>query len=713
MILKKKVNKLVPKQKPEGKNYTDLRQVMDYTRDFSMFYSGVEYEVYLDGCYDMGVRNFLMSYEYLRGKGAGQLKKHPDMHLFIDSGVFTYLNDPKYQNYTVEQWEEQLREYLRWAESHKESIFGMAELDLQNLLGMETITRWRREYFEPFMLRTGIPVCFIYHHDGEHIWENMCERYPYVGLTTVADDGRSYDMDGFRKMLKIAEKYNSLIHGFGMTQTSVLPQLPFYTVDSTSWKSGFRYGQISVWTGQKMSSFKREDIETRAFPVIKSYRDIDLDLEQIAAYYEPEVLRANVYAYQKAEAFIIERLKPLTYWKKARVQKVDLDKLPSDFFPTPAWLNNNNPPKEEIEQYAKKMNINPEYEGVLNLIYDATTYLNWDNPKYKVQRDWLMSKDGIDTVKATHDQFVNRIVSSDEELVRDLIAFYSSCVSGESDKLLHLGTNFDRIVKERDEYLDEEEEELVDVPEEEIRRRLHSLLPAPSDAEGTPEIDELDEEIYEKVGIIPTFDDKGKFLKGQVAVRKPKQVYSKRYPKFACDTCFAAARCVEFKAGHVCAFNKLFNRFDTRNTTDIIEAMQGMVNHNLARMQRSMILETMSGVTDATVTSFINQNMQLLMTMQNLYDRSSAEVLRQSRVIRADGSREEYTQITNPQSGGILERLFSQKIEERTKEGHDPDAKMPIDVEGEISDEVDTLPDEEEGTPKMNPRYEVDEDDDD
>ena len=45
--------------------YSTLDEVMDRTRDISFFYSGVEYANYLDGCYDMGIRNFLMSYHYL------------------------------------------------------------------------------------------------------------------------------------------------------------------------------------------------------------------------------------------------------------------------------------------------------------------------------------------------------------------------------------------------------------------------------------------------------------------------------------------------------------------------------------------------------------------------------------------------------------------------------------------------------------------------
>lgn len=37
------------------------------------------------------------------------------------------------------------------------------------------------------MLRTGIPVCFMYHEEGLEQWEYMCQRYPYVGLSLAVD----------------------------------------------------------------------------------------------------------------------------------------------------------------------------------------------------------------------------------------------------------------------------------------------------------------------------------------------------------------------------------------------------------------------------------------------------------------------------------------------------------------------------------------------
>lgn len=664
-LLKKKSSPATP-ENTEKPMYTDLRQVMDYTRDFSMFYSGVEYEVYLDGCYNMGVRNFLMSYEYLKGKGSGQIKKYTDMHLFIDSGAFTYMADPKYQAYTVEQWENQIKEYLTWAEKHKNSIFAMAELDLQLMLGLDVINDWRKRYFEPFMLRTGIPVCFVYHDEGLDVWEKMCQRYPYVGFSSITGDG-SATLPEYKRMLSYAEKYNSLVHGFGMTRTSLLPELPYYTVDSTSWKSGFRYGQLAIWNGKKVQMFKKEDWETKVFKYLDNYPDITFDKEKLYDYYEPEVLRANVYAYMRAEEYIIERQKPITYWKKAKTEKRDLNNLPEDFFPTAEWLMSGN--RENLTEYCNRCNINPDYEQARIILFDVTAFLNWNNPDYKEVVDWYFDEEHKGTIEELHDLYINRIVPSQEDMIKDLIKFFKSCVSGENDRLLQLGTNFDRIVKERDEeeYVTEEETELVDISQEEIHQRLQMILPDKSSGD-TVQDDLLNEEICRQIDVVPTFDEHGKFVKGQVAVRKPKQVYSKKFPKLACDRCFAAANCPEFKAGYVCAYNKMFDRFSSRDMGDVIQSMQGIVDYNMSRMQRAMIMETLSGGFDPVVTQLMDTNIRYMQMLKQMYEVGSPEVLRQTKVIRADGSAEETTTLTNPQSGGIMEKLFGKMMQSQPNE---------------------------------------------
>lgn len=671
------------KKKENTPMFTDLRQVMDYTRPLSIFYSGVEYESYLDILYDLGIRNFLMSYEYLKGKGRSQLKKYSDMHLFIDSGAYTYITNPEFESYTVEQWEEQIKSYLKWAKSHKDQIFAIADLDLQYLVGNEKVYEWRKKYFEPFMLETGIPVCFIYHEEGNEQWEYMCKRYPYIGLSLNVDG--NIDEADLREKFRIAEKYNTLIQGMASTRTQMLTEFPFYTVDSTTWNVGLKYGEISVWNGTKMSRIKKKDFEEKAFPVISKY-DKQFDFDLLRDEDKTEMIRVNAYAFVQAEKFIHERLKSRMYWFKTRATKVDIDNLPPDFFPPAEWFDGE---CSDASEYAKKMNVNPELSNVRDIIYDITAFLNWDNPEYSSMVSWYNEPGNENIIEEIHDTYINRIVPDRETKIKDIIEFFKECVSGEKDVLLQLGTNFDRIVKERKDYIEDDEEELVDLTPDEVKRRLSLVLPSPEDiSDDGSDINNLDSEIYKEANIVPTFDENGRFIKGQTSVRKPKKVYSKKYPKFACDTCYAASKCPEYKPGYVCAYQKMFTRFDSRNMTDIIESLQGMVDHNMARMQRAMVMEVLNGTIDGQVTSFIDQNMRLMNMLKQMYESSSAEVLRQTRVVRSDGTHEETTQITNPQSGGILEKLFSNITSPSSNE--------------EVSSE---------GSKEKNPRYVVSEDD--
>lgn len=640
------------KEVKEEKKYSNIREVMDYTKDFTIFFSGVESKAYFDGCYNMNVRDFLMSYQYLQGSDLKTRLKGLDVKLFIDSGAFTYQMDASFRDKTPEFWESQIKRYLSWAEKNRDYIFAIANLDIENIVGGELVKKWNEQYFEPFMLRTGIPICFIWHPENTILsWEQYCQRYPYVGLTTVLGSSGFNEMSD---MLKIAEKYRTLVHGMGMTQTSILPKLPFYTVDSTSWKAGFRYGQIAIWNGIKVQLKGKEDFQTKVFPVIDSYRDIHppLDKDKIANYDEPEVLRCNVYAYLKAEEYIRERLKPLTYWKK---QEAKVRKSVDDVnFPVVEWFNNPEAQEAEWEKYADEFNISKENKNqALDLIADMTIFMNWDNPEYEDYKNTVYTSA---VLKELHDIFINKMVENDEDRVNDLINFYRDNLLGNNTTLLYLGTNFDRTIKERDDYLEDDEYDYVDASESEIEQIKAKFLPTNSEA---PEIDSLDDEIFEQEGIIPVRDDSGRFLKGQHKVLKPKLVYSKKFPKLACDTCYMAQKCPQYKQGYACAYNKIFDKFNTRNMSDIIQAMQGIVDFSMSRVQRAMMAEILAGgIPDANTSALMDQSMRYLNQLKQMYEYGSAEVLRQTKTVKADGTQEMTTQITNPTEGGILSKIF-------------------------------------------------------
>lgn len=639
-------------QKPK---YSNLREVMDTNRPFSMMFSGVEDDNNFQILYDMGIRNFLISYHYVQKKHLNTSKyEEMGVKFFVDSGAFTYMSSIEHEEWTIEQWEKHIETYLRWIERHKDIVFAFASLDIEYLVGGEQVQIWNEKYFEPFMLRTGIPVCFVYHDNATKLtWEQYCQRYPYVGISWGGVDTQGNDLKYGVDRLKIAEKHKSLVHGMAMTQTSLLTKLPFYTVDSTTWLVGLQYGEINFWTGKKMSRLKKDKWKGAMLPQVVAK---GFDEQKLLDEDKKEMIKVNVHAFIEAEAFVQEKLKSRMYWLRPdSVERTEAD-LDSIKYPSILWLDNAQN-ESDWEDYAKSFNVSTEDKTMaINCVTDITVFMNWEDEEYKPYREDIYTPE---LIKELHDMWVNRIVSSDEERIADLRQFYTDVLLGKNDKLLVLGTNFDRMVKERESYITDEEYETADVSEMDLQNTMLKYLPAPVSGSPAPEISDLDDEIFREEGIEPVRDAQGRFIKGQKQVLKPKKLYSNKYPKMACDSCINAQKCPEYKAGYACAYNKMFERFNTRDMGDIIQAMQGITEFSLVRLQRGMLTETMEGgLPDPNVTNMMNQTMGLLSQLQRMYETGSQEVIRQTKIMRADGTQEMTTQVSNPQRGGILEKIF-------------------------------------------------------
>lgn len=651
----KKVEK-TPQPKDIGKKYDSLRDIMDTNRVFNIIYSGVEQESYFNILYDLGIRNFLMSFHYIQNRHMSmhQMYKDKGIKFFIDSGAHTYQNDPKYADFDVEYWENHLQKYLAWAEKNKDYIFAIASFDFENIVGAEKVREWNREYFEPFMLRTGIPVCFVWHQNSYDTWEQYCQRYPYVGFSSVNTEGVAIDFREYSEKLRVAEKHKSLVHGFGMTRTSMLTQLPFYTADSTTWLVGLQYGEINYWNGTKMSRLKKDKWKGSMLDTLcVTY---NLDREKMLEENVEELIKVNIHAFIDAEKYIQTKLKSFMYWLRPEGVERSEEDLDSIEYPSAEWLSNADN-EADWEDYAKLFNVSTEDKTTaINCISDITIFMNWDREEYQ---PFIQEVYKSDLIKELHDLWVNRIVANDEERIEDLKKFYRDVLLGVNDKLLVLGTNFDRVVKERDNYITDEEYEVADISDMEVNNVMSKYLPPPKEGSSAPEISDLDDEIFREEGIEPVRDAQGRFIKGQKQVLKPKKLYSNKYPKMACDSCINAQKCPEYKAGYACAYNKMFERFNTRDMGDIIQAMQGIVDFSMMRLQRGMVTEVMSGgLPDPNVTGMMNQTMGLLSQLQRMYETGSQEVIRQTKIMRADGTQEMTTQVSNPQAGGILEKIF-------------------------------------------------------
>ena len=95
---------------------------------------------------------------------------------------------------------------------------------------------------------TPLPVF----HGGEpwSVLQDMIATYPYIALGGIAGGAAPAHSPSVMRFLihafRLAE-HRSVFHGFGITNWEVLKAFRWYSVDSSSWGSGFRFGHVPLF----------------------------------------------------------------------------------------------------------------------------------------------------------------------------------------------------------------------------------------------------------------------------------------------------------------------------------------------------------------------------------------------------------------------------------------------------------------------------------
>ena len=126
--------------------------------------------------------------------------------------------------------------------------------DIDPIVGLKEVERLR-DLLERIAEKKCIPV---WHKSrGLEYWKQMVKEYDYVaigGLVTQEIKRTEYDV--FIPLLKIAKENNCKVHGLGFTNLKGMVKYKFYSVDSTSWLSGNKFGSIYFFNGKTMCKIK-------------------------------------------------------------------------------------------------------------------------------------------------------------------------------------------------------------------------------------------------------------------------------------------------------------------------------------------------------------------------------------------------------------------------------------------------------------------------
>lgn len=179
-----------------------------------------------------------------------QIPNIKNVKLFLlDSGAFTFMSNSKKQV----DWDKYVENYANFI--NKNNVKHFFELDIDVIVGIKEVERLRNK-LEKLTNKKCIPV---WHKSrGLDYWKKMVKDYDYVAIGgIVTKEIKPQEYKYFIPMLKIAKKNNCKVHGLGFTNLKSLPKYPFYSVDSTSWKSGNRFGTLYLFKENKLNQIKK------------------------------------------------------------------------------------------------------------------------------------------------------------------------------------------------------------------------------------------------------------------------------------------------------------------------------------------------------------------------------------------------------------------------------------------------------------------------
>jgi len=182
--------------------------------------------------------NILASYYFLISN------KIPINYKFLlDSGAFSAFNAGKEIN---------IDNYIQFIKDNEdiiENYFGLDEI------GNAEKTLENQKYMESKGLK---PIPTFHANEDFKYLEHYCKNYDYIALGGVAQlRDRQKVIRWLQKCFKIIPK-GTKVHGFAITSPYIINKFPFYSIDSSSWCSAARYGNLSLYTKGKFTRIKKK-----------------------------------------------------------------------------------------------------------------------------------------------------------------------------------------------------------------------------------------------------------------------------------------------------------------------------------------------------------------------------------------------------------------------------------------------------------------------
>lgn len=240
-----------------------------------IFFAGSEAGSHEEILRKKGVKNYLYSYFYVNKSKS--FLDFEGLNVFIDSGGYSA---------RIKDIDIDVYAFGEFLAKHKDKIFAAANLDVNDIETQLSNQKILEQYY---------PVLPVFHlqdyaNKRQDLLVQYLEKYPYIALGGMVGASSKHLEIFLNYCFSLGLKKKVKYHGFGLTSSKFLMQYPFYSVDSTSWLGGGRYGTMQKWDAQtyKMKSsihYKDRDrmLENRMdFEAIGDYfKRLENDIDQV------------------------------------------------------------------------------------------------------------------------------------------------------------------------------------------------------------------------------------------------------------------------------------------------------------------------------------------------------------------------------------------------------------------------------------------------
>jgi len=189
----------------------------------------------------------LLSYWYYKDVNLDELfakyftRPYPDV--MADSGGFS----AETQGAKID-----IAEYAEWIHRYNHLFTTYANLDV---IGDAVATAKNQRKLED----AGLSPMPVFHASGDFgpLKELLADGYSYIALGGLVP----YSMQPKIRMRFCIKAFQmardrAVFHGFGVTSWELMSSLPWYSVDSSSWGQGFRFGSVPLFDEKKGRFFK-------------------------------------------------------------------------------------------------------------------------------------------------------------------------------------------------------------------------------------------------------------------------------------------------------------------------------------------------------------------------------------------------------------------------------------------------------------------------